>query len=204
MNSRCWWRTRPVPRKSPSSPSGSPVSSPRCRSVRLAAGGQPPVTPPENLLLRNADVAMARAKDTGGGRVEVYAAHMHEDVVRRLDLASDLQRALDREELTLQYQPIVQLATSRVTGAEALVRWWRGDEAVSPRAFLAVAEDSGLIVALGEWVLRKVCAQGAAWRAASWDVGVSVNIALRQLNAPHFSAQGAAALAGRRPPPRPA
>jgi EAL domain-containing protein (putative c-di-GMP-specific phosphodiesterase class I) len=147
------------------------------------------------VVLRNADVAMARAKDSGGNRVEVYAAHMHADVVRRLDMASDLQRAIAREELQLQYQPIVELATSRVTGAEALVRWWRGDEAVPPRAFLAVAEDSGLIVALGEWVLRKVCAQGAAWRAASWDVGVSVNIALRQLNAPHFPAQVAAALA---------
>jgi diguanylate cyclase (GGDEF)-like protein len=147
------------------------------------------------VVLRNADVAMARAKDSGGNRVEVYAAHMHADVVRRLDMASDLQRAIAREELQLQYQPIVELATSRVTGAEALVRWRRGDEAVSPRAFLAVAEDSGLIVALGEWVLRKVCAQGAAWRAASWDVGVSVNIALRQLNAPHFPAQVAAALA---------
>jgi diguanylate cyclase (GGDEF)-like protein len=147
------------------------------------------------VVLRNADVAMARSKDNGGGRVEVYAAHMHADVVRRLDMASDLQRAIAREELQLQYQPIVELATSRVTGAEALVRWWRGGEAVSPRAFLAVAEDSGLIVALGEWVLRKVCAQGAAWRDASWDVGVSVNIALRQLNAPHFPAQVAAALA---------
>jgi diguanylate cyclase (GGDEF)-like protein len=163
--------------------------------VALADGSAPGV------VLRNADVAMARAKDSGGSRVEVYAAHMHADVVSRLDMASDLQRAIAREELQLQYQPIVELATSRVTGAEALVRWWRGDEAVAPRAFLAVAEDSGLIVALGEWVLRKVCAQGAAWRAASWDVGVSVNIALRQLNAPHFPAQVAAALAETGLPP---
>jgi diguanylate cyclase (GGDEF)-like protein len=163
--------------------------------VALADGSAPGV------VLRNADVAMSRAKDSGGSRVEVYAAHMHADVVRRLDMASDLQRAIAREELQLQYQPIVELATSRVTGAEALVRWWRGDEAVSPRAFLAVAEDSGLIVALGEWVLRKVCAQGAAWRADSWDVGVSVNIALRQLNAPHFPAQVAAALAESGLPP---
>jgi diguanylate cyclase (GGDEF)-like protein len=157
--------------------------------VALADGSAPGV------VLRNADVAMARSKDGGGGRVEVYAAHMHADVVRRLDMASDLQRAIAREELELQYQPVVELATSRVTGAEALIRWWRDGEAVAPRAFLAVAEDSGLIVALGEWVLRKVCTQGAAWRAASWDVGVSVNIALRQLNAPHFPAQVAAALA---------
>jgi diguanylate cyclase (GGDEF)-like protein len=153
------------------------------------------------VVLRNADVAMARAKDSGGGRVEVYAPQMHADVVRRLDMASDLQRAITREELALQYQPIVELATSRVVGAEALVRWWRGDEAVSPRAFLTVAEDSGLIAALGEWVLRKACAQGAAWRDASWDVGVSVNIGLRQLNAPQFSAQVAAALAESGLPP---
>src|SRR6202008_1422187 len=77
--------------------------------VALADGSAPGV------VLRNADVAMARAKDSGGSRVEVYAAHMHADVVRRLDMASDLQRAIAREELQLQYQPIVELATSRVT-----------------------------------------------------------------------------------------
>jgi diguanylate cyclase (GGDEF)-like protein len=174
------------------------------REIGLTASAGVALTDNETqpgLVLRNADVAMARAKESGGGRVEVYAAHMHADVVRRLDMASDLQRAIAREELTLQYQPIVELATSRVIGAEALVRWWRGDEAVSPRAFLAVAEDSGLIVALGEWVLRKACAQGAAWRAASWDVGVSVNLSLRQLNAPQFPAQVAAALAETGLPP---
>jgi diguanylate cyclase (GGDEF)-like protein len=170
-------------------------------SVGVALADEGAVGSPPSVVLRNADVAMARAKDSGGGRVEVYAAHMHADVVRRLDLASDLQRAIAREELTLQYQPIVELATSRVTGAEALVRWWRGEELVSPRAFLAVAEDSGLIVPLGEWLLRQACAQGAAWRSASWDVGVSVNLSLRQLNAPQFPAQVAAALAESGLPP---
>jgi diguanylate cyclase (GGDEF)-like protein/PAS domain S-box-containing protein len=159
-----------------------------------APGGQSSRTPPENLLLRNADVAMARAKDNGGGRVELYAAHMHADVVRRLDLASDLQRALDNEELTLQYQPVVELATSRVTAAEALVRWWRGEELVAPREFLAVAEESGMVVALGDWVLREACTQGAAWRASAWDVGVSVNLSLRQLNAPQAVARVAETL----------
>jgi diguanylate cyclase (GGDEF)-like protein len=160
-------------------------------SVGVAlADGNPP-----DLLLRNADVAMARAKDGGGDRVEVYAAHMHDDVVRRLDLASDLQRALAKGELTLQYQPIVELAASRITGTEALVRWWRGDELVPPREFLAVAEESGMIVALGEWVLRAACAQAAAWRASAWDISVSVNLSLRQLNAPRVVACVAAALA---------
>jgi diguanylate cyclase (GGDEF)-like protein len=156
---------------------------------------------PADLLLRNADVAMARAKDSGGGRVEIYAAHMHDDVVRRLGLASDLQRALYRDELTLQYQPVVELATSRVTSAEALVRWHRGDELVKPREFLAVAEESGAIVALGEWVLGRACAQGAAWRAADWDVGVSVNLSRRQLNAHQAVSRVAAALAESGLPP---
>ncbi len=149
---------------------------------------------PPGLVLRNADVAMSRAKDTGGDRVEVYAAHMHADVVRRLEIVSDLQRAVSSGELTLQYQPIVDLATSRVVGAEALVRWWRGDQMVAPREFLGVAEESGLIVPLGEWVLREACAQGAAWRHSSWDVGVSVNLSVRQIAAPAFSAQVAAIL----------
>ncbi|MBO0822100.1 MAG: EAL domain-containing protein, partial [Nocardiopsaceae bacterium] len=141
------------------------------------------------VLLRNADVAMSRAKDGGGDRVEVYAAHMHADVVRRLDMAADLQRALDSGELTLQYQPVVELATSRMTGAEALVRWRHGNEAVPPRQFLAVAEETGLITALGEWVLTRACEQGAAWRTAAWDVGVSVNLSLRQLSSPRCAAR---------------
>src|SRR5215472_11516667 len=90
---------------------------------------------PAGLVLRNADVAMARAKGAGGDRVEVYAAHMHADMVRRLEIVTDLQRAISSGELTLQYQPVVELATSRVVGAEALVRWWRGGEVVTPHEF---------------------------------------------------------------------
>ena len=84
--------------------------------------------------------------------------------MRRLEIVSDLQQAISGGELRLQYQPIVDLETSRVIGAEALVRWWRGGEMVAPRDFLSAAEESGLIVPLGEWVLREACAQGAAWR----------------------------------------
>ncbi|HJY93421.1 MAG TPA: bifunctional diguanylate cyclase/phosphodiesterase, partial [Streptosporangiaceae bacterium] len=156
---------------------------------------------PPGLVLRNADVAMSRAKDTGGDRVEVYAAHMHADVVRRLEIVSDLQRAISHDELTLQYQPIVELATSRVVAAEALVRWWRGDQAVPPREFLGAAEESGLIVPLGEWVLREACAQGAAWRRSSADVGVSVNLSARQITAPAFTARVADILADTGLPP---
>jgi len=153
------------------------------------------------LVLRNADVAMSRAKEAGGDRAEVYAAHMHADVVRRLEIVTDLQRAISNGELTLQYQPIVELATSRVVGAEALVRWWRGGEVVTPREFLGAAEESGLIVPLGEWVLRQACAQGAAWRRASWDIGVAVNLSARQITAPGFTAQVADILAETGLPP---
>jgi diguanylate cyclase (GGDEF)-like protein/PAS domain S-box-containing protein len=160
---------------------------------------------PPGLVLRNADVAMSRAKDAGGDRVEVYAAHMHADVVRRLEIVSDLKQAIGNGELTLQYQPIVELATSRVTGAEALVRWWRGDQMVPPREFLGAAEESGLIVPLGEWVLREACAQGVAWGHSSSgspeDVGVSVNLSARQITAPSFTARVAAILAETGLPP---
>jgi diguanylate cyclase (GGDEF)-like protein/PAS domain S-box-containing protein len=150
---------------------------------------------PPGLVLRNADVAMSRAKEAGGDRVEVYAAHMHADAVHRVEMVTGLQRAISNGQLTLHYQPIVDLVTSRVTRAEALVRWWRGDQVVATRDFLGAAEDSGLIVPLGEWVLREACAQGAAWRRAGWDVGVSVNVSARQIIAPTFTSHVAAVLA---------
>jgi diguanylate cyclase (GGDEF)-like protein len=155
-----------------------------------------------DLVLRNADVAMSRAKDAGGDQVEVYAAHMHADAVRRLEIVSGLQRAIGNGELALQYQPIVDLATTRVIGTEALVRWWRGEQGkpgkqmVPPREFLDAAEESGLIVPLGEWVLREACTQAAAWRERDRaDLGVSVNLSARQLAAPGFTALVAEILA---------
>jgi diguanylate cyclase (GGDEF)-like protein len=173
-------------------------------SVGVALADLSPGDPP-GLVLRNADVAMSRAKDSGGDRVEVYAAHMHADVVRRLEIVSDLQRAISEGEFTLQFQPIVNLATSRVTGAEALVRWWRDGQVVSPREFLGAAEESGLIVPLGEWMLREACAQGAAWRQSSGgaaeDIGISVNLSARQLTAPAFGTRLAAILAETGLPP---
>jgi diguanylate cyclase (GGDEF)-like protein/PAS domain S-box-containing protein len=156
---------------------------------------------PATLVLRNADVAMSRAKEEGGDRAEIYAPQMHADVVRRLELLTDLQRAIGNGELALQYQPIVELATSRVVGAEALVRWRREGEVITPHEFLGAAEESGLIVPLGEWVLREACAQGAAWRRASWDVGVSVNLSARQVTAPGFTARMAEILADTGLPP---
>jgi EAL domain-containing protein (putative c-di-GMP-specific phosphodiesterase class I) len=138
-------------------------------------------------LLRNADLAMARAKTAGGGRVEVFAAHMHADVIRRLELATDLRAAIEDGRLGIEYQPVVELSTSRVASVEALVRWSRDGESIAPAEFLGVAEDSGLIVPLGAWVLGEACRQVALWRASGWQVGLSVNFSLRQLSAAGFA-----------------
>ncbi|WP_433350294.1 putative bifunctional diguanylate cyclase/phosphodiesterase [Microtetraspora malaysiensis] len=141
---------------------------------------------PAGDLLRNADVAMSRAKEMGGRRVEVFAAHMHADVVRRLELAADLRRALQENQFAVEYQPVVDLATSRVTAVEALVRWWRGSVFVPPEQFLGPAEDTGLIVPLSEWILKEACREVAGWRESSWDIGLSLNLSARQITAPRF------------------
>ena len=166
-------------------------------SVGVAFGG----SDAPGVVLRNADVAMARAKESGGGRVEVFAAQMHEDVVHRLELTSDLQRAINDGQLVVEYQPVVQLASSRVSGAEALVRWWRGGVAVPPGEFLGVAEESGLIVPLGDWVLRQACAQAARWSRAAPGIGVSVNFSPRQVSADSFPGSVLAALSDAGLPP---
>jgi diguanylate cyclase (GGDEF)-like protein/PAS domain S-box-containing protein len=145
-------------------------------------------------LLRNADVAMSRAKEAGGGRVEVFAAHMHADAVRRLELATQLRQAITDGSLGLEYQPVVELATTRITGVEALVRWSPHGQQLPPGEFLGVAEDSGLIVPLGDWVLREACRQAAAWRNSGWQIGLSVNFSLRQVSAVRFAESVLAAL----------
>ena len=138
-------------------------------------------------LLRNADLAMSRAKDAGGGRVEVFAAHMHADVIRRLELATDLRAAIADGGLSIEYQPVVELSTGRVASVEALVRWSRAGEQIAPAEFLGIAEESGLIVPLGSWVLAESCSQVAQWRASGWLVGLSVNFSLRQVSAAGFA-----------------
>jgi diguanylate cyclase (GGDEF)-like protein/PAS domain S-box-containing protein len=138
-------------------------------------------------LLRNADLAMSRAKDAGGDRVEVFAAHMHADVIRRLELAADLRAAIGENGLAIEYQPVVELSTGRVASVEALVRWSRAGEQVAPAEFLGIAEESGLIVPLGAWVLAEACRQVAQWRESGWLVGLSVNFSLRQVSAAGFA-----------------
>jgi diguanylate cyclase (GGDEF)-like protein/PAS domain S-box-containing protein len=149
----------------------------------VAAGGSQYADAAE--VLRDADVAMYKAKDSGRNRYAVFDAALRAAAVARLHLENDLRRAIGRPgELLLHYQPIVSLQTRELVGFEALVRWSRNGRLVSPAEFIPVAEETGLIVPLGQWVLEEACRQLAAWRAAhpaAASVTVSVNVSRRQL-----------------------
>ena len=137
-------------------------------------------------LLRNADVAMYQAKTAGKGRHAEFDHAMHVAAVARIELAADLRHAVERAELFLEYQPVVELATGRIVGAEALVRWRRpAHGTVPPLSFIPVAEETGLIVPIGRWVLREACAQLARWRATlpgGESLTMNVNVSGRQLD----------------------
>jgi diguanylate cyclase (GGDEF)-like protein/PAS domain S-box-containing protein len=132
-------------------------------------------------LQRNADLAMYRAKDAGGGVYATYDPAMHDTLVRRLALADDLRRALARDELVLHYQPTVDLRTGEITGFEALVRWNHPTRGmIPPLEFIGVAESTGLIAPLGRWVLTEACRQAVAWDR---PVKMAVNVSVRQFDA---------------------
>jgi diguanylate cyclase (GGDEF)-like protein len=136
-------------------------------------------------LIRNADAAMYRAKSHGRGGYELFDEIMRARALERLRIESELRAALTRDELRLVYQPIVSLATGAVTGAEALVRWQHPERGeLAPAEFITVAEESGLIVRLGEWVLTAACEEAARWAAMRPDgppLNVSVNLSARQV-----------------------
>jgi diguanylate cyclase (GGDEF)-like protein/PAS domain S-box-containing protein len=135
-------------------------------------------------LLRNADLAMYRAKAAGEGGFERYDPEMHVDLVERLQLEADLRRAVHANELILHFQPIVTLGDRRLCGAEALVRWKHPSRGLmAPSAFIPISEDSGLIVSLGQWVLHEACRQAQSWREKHKleDFRISVNISGGQI-----------------------
>ena len=142
-------------------------------------------------LLRNASAAMFRAKAGGGNRLNYYTPEMNARSLDRMDMENGLRRALDRSELVVYYQPQINLRTGEIIGAEALVRWQHPERGlVMPGEFIGLAEDCGLILPLGEWVLRTACAQNKAWQEAGLPpVTVAVNISARQ-----FAAQDMAKL----------
>jgi diguanylate cyclase (GGDEF)-like protein/PAS domain S-box-containing protein len=151
-----------------------------------------PTDDPERLL-RDADAAMYTAKAKGRARYEIFDSSMHTSALVRLDTETALRRALEQDELVVHYQPVMDLSDGAIVGAEALVRWERpGHGLVPPAEFIPVAEDSGLIVPVGEWVMARACADLALWRERFGDrhreLEIAINLAQRQLASPDLSA----------------
>ncbi|HYX40521.1 MAG TPA: EAL domain-containing protein, partial [Pyrinomonadaceae bacterium] len=144
-------------------------------------------------LLRDADTAMYRAKLSGKNRHVVFDKAMHDRAVNLLQMEIDLRRAIDREEFCLHYQPIVSLTDGHVTGFEALLRWQHPERGfVSPLEFIPVAEETGLIVPIGRWVLTQACQQMRAWQAQQQlpaHFAISINLSSKQFAQPNFIEQ---------------
>jgi EAL domain-containing protein (putative c-di-GMP-specific phosphodiesterase class I) len=147
--------------------------------------------------VRNADAAMYRAKERGRGGIELYDRHEDPWTIKRLRTGNDLHRALERNEFELHYQPFVDLHTTTLLGVEALVRWRHPTRGLLPPGeFIPLAEDTGLIVALGYWVIAEACRQSVAWRELRrqageepWRLMMSINVSPRQLVERNFASR---------------
>jgi len=165
-------------------------------SVGVALSSSPKETPEE--LLRDADASMYMAKSHGKNRIELFEPSMHAAALARFAIKADLERALDRGEFELLYQPIVKLTTRAVVGVEALVRWRHPERGlILPTEFIAVAEETGLIIPLGRWVLEQACRQARLWESVRPDrsLSMSVNVSGRQVAEATFVATVADVLA---------
>ena len=139
-------------------------------------------------LIRQAEIAMYHAKTEGRSRMQFWESGMQAPYSARMQTETDLRRALARNEFVLFYQPQVNIASGEITGFEALVRWWHPERGLlMPKEFISIAEESGVIVPIGDWVLRHASAQLAEWNQAGFPhVRLSVNISARQLESPNF------------------
>jgi diguanylate cyclase (GGDEF)-like protein/PAS domain S-box-containing protein len=139
-------------------------------------------------LLKHADSAMYRAKDSGRNHFQFFTREINTVMTERLEIEGKLRRALERDQFQLHYQPRVDLASGRILGAEALIRWYiPGEPPILPERFIALAEETGLITPIGKWVLHSACAQNKAWQDLGLPpVVVSVNVSARQFRSNNF------------------
>lgn len=156
-------------------------------SIGLAIGANHYVDPEE--LLRDADIAMYRAKHAGRNGYAIFDQQMHAAAIHRLNLETGLRQALVREELRVVFQPVVRVSDQRVLGFEALLRWDSANGPVSPAEFIPLAEETGMIVPIGLWVLREACRNAVEWnRRSECPVFVNVNLSRKQLHAAELTA----------------
>jgi len=138
-------------------------------------------------LMKSADMAMYHAKETGRNNYQFFNPTMNARAIERQRVESDLHHAIERGEFVLEYQPIMNLTTGYILSFEALIRWRRPDGLVSPAQFIPIAEDSGQIVAIGQWVLREACRQAQSWRGAGLPATrVAVNVSAAELRSKDF------------------
>ena len=168
-------------------------------SIGVAVGG---IGATAGDLVRDADAAMYVAKNAGKDRIEAFMPDMHTKVMTRLDLELGLHAAIDRDEFVLEYQPALDLRTRQTYGFEALLRWARPDGVIGPNQFIPLAEETGLIVPIGRWVLNRACAEAVTWHTDdARPLTVAVNVSTRQLESPDFVGDVRAALARSGLPP---
>lgn len=148
------------------------------------------------LLLKHADAAMYHAKSDGRNRYQFYTSSMNERALERLSMESDLRKAIEKSQFVLHYQPKIDIATGAITGCEALIRWHYPERGfISPGEFIPIAEETGLITPIGEWVLREACFQAKAWQQEGLPpLQVSVNISTVQCSNENFRDDVARAL----------
>lgn len=164
--------------QSPVSIDGRTVVPSASLGLALAEG-----KPTSDQLMRQADIAMFKAKQSGRNRLVIFSAEMSKQAEDRLELEQELRRAIEEDHFVLHYQPIVDLETSEVVQLEALIRWQHPEQGmISPMRFIPVAEQTGLILPIGEWVLREACRQTAEWQwEFGFNLGINVNLSALQL-----------------------
>ena len=158
--------------------SGNEVFTSASIGVSLSSAGY---VNPEHML-RDADLAMYHAKLNGRARYEIFDERMHANVVARLQLETDLRHAIENREFHLNYQPIMLMDTGKIKGFEALVRWNHPNRGLlMPGEFISIAEDTGIILSLGKWVLEEACRQLSIWqKEVACDISIGVNLSIKQ------------------------
>ncbi|MBX4188090.1 MAG: bifunctional diguanylate cyclase/phosphodiesterase, partial [Candidatus Doudnabacteria bacterium] len=151
-------------------------------STSIGISVYPDIGEDMDVLLRSADIALYRAKDRGRDRYQFFDEDMKQDLHKKLSLEKDLRSAIRLQQLKLLYQPYIDLKTNKVVGAEALIRWDHPTLGLlSPNEFISLAEETGLIITIGNWVIKKACKQIRAWKKLGNPLSVSINLSAKQL-----------------------